>query len=91
MTVADHTLQGLVTASLLFAVSFTFLITSLEGYSTPILDRLLVSTTFTTIRHKLSEDEHFYGSYAQHSSHSVRGDHKGNKVAGQRRVRVVDR
>ena len=28
---------------------------------------------------------------AQHSSHSVRNDHKGNKVACQRRVRVVER
>ena len=28
---------------------------------------------------------------AQHSSFSVRDDHKGNKVAGQRRVRVVER
>ena len=27
----------------------------------------------------------------QHSSRSVRNDHKGNKVAGQRRVRVVER
>ena len=28
---------------------------------------------------------------AQHSSHSVRDDHKGNKVACQRRFRVVER